>query len=247
MSRYGVKLGYTTAEQRKQGVRISLAEAKPGDLIFFDTYKVDGHVGIYLGNGKFIGAQSSKGVSIEDLNNPYWRRVFHGHVRRVANFGTFGPMSGFSTNQPVNPAAYGYQMRGSALREVPNSTIRGYIDNASRTYGIRPELIAAVMKTESGFRNLGTNYAGAVGLMQVLPKYFGQGAYNPAENVMIGTRELKTHLARFGDVRLALAAYNAGPSRVASLLKKYGNSYEQIVRYLPKETQNYVPKVLSYL
>ena len=37
---------------------------QPGDLVFFDTYKRDGHVGIYIGNGKFIGAQTSTGLRL---------------------------------------------------------------------------------------------------------------------------------------------------------------------------------------
>jgi cell wall-associated NlpC family hydrolase len=39
---------------------------QPGDLVFFNTYKKDGHVGIYIGNGKFIGSQSSTGVEIAE-------------------------------------------------------------------------------------------------------------------------------------------------------------------------------------
>lgn len=64
------------------GNRISLAEAVPGDLIFFDTYQTDGHVGIYIGYNKAIGCQSA-GVGIIDLANPYWESVFHGHIRHL--------------------------------------------------------------------------------------------------------------------------------------------------------------------
>ena len=49
------------------GKPVSPNEMKPGDLVFFDTYKPDGHVGIYIGNGKFIGAQPSTGVAIENM------------------------------------------------------------------------------------------------------------------------------------------------------------------------------------
>ena len=56
---------------------------KPGDLVFFDTYKIDGHVGIYIGNGQFIGSQTSTGVAIVRMTSGYWADVFNGRVRRI--------------------------------------------------------------------------------------------------------------------------------------------------------------------
>lgn len=79
----GVNVGWSTSSLSHQGVRVSLSNIQPGDMVFFNTYKTNGHVGIYIGNGKFIGCQSSSGVSIERLNGPYWRSHFSGHVRRV--------------------------------------------------------------------------------------------------------------------------------------------------------------------
>jgi peptidoglycan DL-endopeptidase CwlO len=81
----GYNIGASTSVLRNQGTKISLSEAKPGDLVFFDTYKKDGHVGIYLGGGKFIGSQSSTGVAIANMNSGYYQKTFSGHVRRVAN------------------------------------------------------------------------------------------------------------------------------------------------------------------
>ena len=68
---------------RSVGSKVDYSNAKPGDLVFFDTYKTDGHVGIYLGGGQFIGSQSGRGVEIVSMNNSYWSGVFSGHVRRV--------------------------------------------------------------------------------------------------------------------------------------------------------------------
>lgn len=83
----GIDLGnlgsVSTETLNKMGQKVSPQEMQIGDLIFWDTYKRDGHVGIYVGNGKFIGAQSSTGVAIVDLNNNYWSSVFSGHVRRI--------------------------------------------------------------------------------------------------------------------------------------------------------------------
>lgn len=82
----GINIGTSTSALRNQGTRVSYGEARPGDLVFFDTYKKDGHVGIYLGGGKFIGSQSSTGVAIADMNSGYYKSHFSGHVRRIANF-----------------------------------------------------------------------------------------------------------------------------------------------------------------
>jgi peptidoglycan DL-endopeptidase CwlO len=83
----GVDLGpvnSTSTETLKYlGKPVSPSEIKPGDLVFFDTYKRDGHVGIYIGNGKFIGAQPNTGVAIEDMTKGYWKEKFNGRVMRI--------------------------------------------------------------------------------------------------------------------------------------------------------------------
>lgn len=69
----GVQLGSQTSVStetlKNMGTAIEEKDMHPGDLVFFDTYKEDGHVGIYIGDGKFIGAQSSNGVAIEDMTS----------------------------------------------------------------------------------------------------------------------------------------------------------------------------------
>jgi peptidoglycan DL-endopeptidase CwlO len=83
----GIDLGpvatTTTDTLVRQGKAVSANEMKRGDLIFFDTYKVNGHVGIYLGNGQFLNDNSSKGVAIDSLDNVYWKNAFKGVARRV--------------------------------------------------------------------------------------------------------------------------------------------------------------------
>ena len=74
----------TTDTLKKKGTAVDSKNMKAGDLIFFDTYKKDGHVGIYLGDGKFIGAQTSTGVAVVDLNkDKYWSSKLNGNVRRI--------------------------------------------------------------------------------------------------------------------------------------------------------------------
>ncbi|WP_083632466.1 C40 family peptidase [Domibacillus antri] len=77
-------LGSTSTETLKHlGKPVSPSEMKPGDMVFFDTYKIDGHVGIYVGDGKFIGAQGSTGVEIADMSQGYWKQKFNGRVKRI--------------------------------------------------------------------------------------------------------------------------------------------------------------------
>ncbi len=97
---------------------------------------------------------------------------------------------------------------------------RPAIVRAADAAGIDPALLTAVVWTESGFRADAVSPAGAVGLAQLMPgtaNQLGVDPYDPYENLEGGARFLRSLLDRFGRVDLALAAYNAGPARVARL------------------------------
>lgn len=79
----GIDVGLSTDYIKNSGRQVSQSELKTGDLVFFDTYKKDGHVGIYIGNGNFIGSQSSTGVAIADMTTGYWKKRFNGRVVRI--------------------------------------------------------------------------------------------------------------------------------------------------------------------
>lgn len=79
----GIGVGRSTGALVSQGRAVSYSAARPGDLVFFDTYKTNGHVGIYLGGGRFIGSQSSTGVAVANMNSGYWKQHFRGVVRRI--------------------------------------------------------------------------------------------------------------------------------------------------------------------
>ena len=80
----GVALPRSTAEQRRASQRVKLAELKRGDLLFFDERgKKASHVGIYLGERRFVHAPSSgKSVRNDTLDNPYWKKSLS-EVRRT--------------------------------------------------------------------------------------------------------------------------------------------------------------------
>lgn len=95
------------------------------------------------------------------------------------------------------------------------------IGSAAQQNGLDKNLIRAVISAESSYRSDAVSGAGAMGLMQLMPSTASSlgvtDAFDPAQNISGGAKYLKSLIDRFGDVRLALAAYNTGPSRVAAL------------------------------
>lgn len=83
----GIQLGdratVVTFSLVNMGKEISQKDMKRGDMLFFDTYTKDGHIGVYLGDGKMIHDGPNNGVEIVNLINPYWQKTFNGKVRRV--------------------------------------------------------------------------------------------------------------------------------------------------------------------
>lgn len=130
------------------------------------------------------------------------------------------------------------QNKASKPIKISNQKIAAIVHDKAKKYGVDENLILAMINQESSFKNGQTSKKGAKGLMQLMPdtaKELGvTDINNPEQNIDAGVRYMKQLLNKYnGNVKLALAAYNAGMGNV----KKYGG--------IPpfKETQNYVAKI----
>lgn len=153
----------------------------------------------------------------------------------------------YYTNAPTDPT---YERMGLAVRPAvtpavltgagdPRSLARVIRETADR-YGVPERLVLAVIRTESGFNPWAVSPKGARGLMQLMPQTANvlgvRNVFDPAENIDGGVRHLRALMERFGhDLRLALAAYNAGEGAVTH--------HRGVPPYA--ETQDYVQKVLA--
>jgi len=218
----GIDLPRTSGQQARAGTKVdSLAQAKPGDILAFDS-PVD-HVAIYLGGNKMIAApKPGDHVKIQSVYETPT------HIRRVV--GTEAA-AGASAPAAVRPAS----LQGSgSLAGVPYADM---FVRAGAKHNVSPKLLAAVAKVESGYNPNAVSPAGAQGLMQLMPgtaKGLGvKNSFDPEQAINGAAKLLSRNLKEFKSLPLALAAYNAGGGAV----HRYGG----IPPYA--ETQAYVPKV----
>jgi len=104
-------------------------------------------------------------------------------------------------------------------RKQSLAEMQGHIDTVARQHQVDPNLVRAIIEVESAWNPRAVSYKGALGLMQLMPatarQYGVSDAFNPKENISAGVRHLRYLLDQFkGNVRLALAAYNAGENAV---------------------------------
>ncbi|MBB5220794.1 soluble lytic murein transglycosylase-like protein [Amaricoccus macauensis] len=104
---------------------------------------------------------------------------------------------------------------------------------AARRHNVPEDLFLRLVRTESNFRPGAKSHKGAIGLAQLMPftaNHLGVNPHDPKQNLEGGARYLRQQYQRFGDWRLALAAYNAGPEAVA----RYGGvpPYDETRRYV---------------
>jgi cell wall-associated NlpC family hydrolase len=235
----GISLPRVSRDQANVGTAVSsLADAQPGDLLFFGS--PIHHVAIYEGNGMMIEAphtgQSVKEIPVADFGEPV------SAIRRVLG-SSADPSSGVTgvsgSSGVTGRVATGAGGSTSVSDTTPYASV---IDAAAARTGVPASLIAAVAQQESGFNAGAVSKAGAEGIMQLMPATAkGLGVTDPldaTQSINGGADYLASLLQRFGgNTTLAVAAYNAGPGAVL----KYGG-----VPPYP-ETQHYVRNVLSLM
>ena len=135
----------------------------------------------------------------------------------------------------VNPMP---RQKPEALGKIRRSALRFAAAEIAVREGVPPELFLALVHAESSFNPRAKSPVGAIGLTQLMPltaKELGVNPHDPMQNLQGGARYLRLQYERFGSWTLALAAYNAGPTRVARLGR------------VPniRETKNYVSKIIT--
>ncbi|MCC0683575.1 transglycosylase SLT domain-containing protein [Clostridioides sp. ZZV15-6383] len=127
------------------------------------------------------------------------------------------------------------------------SRIENAVEQASKKYNVDANLIKAIIKVESDFNPNTVSSAGAKGLMQLMPENCRDlgvtDPFNIEQNIDAGTRHIKEYIDMFGgSIEMGLMAYNGGPGRMRSRgVESISDLYK-----MPKETQNYIPKVMKY-
>jgi soluble lytic murein transglycosylase-like protein len=146
---------------------------------------------------------------------------------KIATSGSTAPMSPFGGSLGVTPS-------------IGADQLKSLVQRAAQEQNLDPDLLDALVQTESAYNPLARSSKNAVGLCQLMPDTArGLGVtdpLDPAQNVRAGAKYLSSLMSKFnGDVSKALAAYNAGPGAV----EKFGGvpPYE--------ETKNYVAKIMS--
>lgn len=173
--------------------------------------EVDGHVRLYMnaGEGSYIELRPTEVANFEQVPDP--------------------PSSPTPTSAPIAHADT--KLTSAELHEV--------LSQAGHSHNLDVDLLASVVKAESGGNSRAVSRAGARGLMQLMPKTASnmgvQDSFQPDQNVQGGSTYLDTLLTRYHEnLALALAAYNAGPAAV--------DKYHGIPPY--NETRAYVARVI---
>lgn len=116
------------------------------------------------------------------------------------------------------------------------------IEAAAKKYNVDPAVIAAIIEQESGGNASVVSRAGAIGLMQLMPrtaKGLGVNPYDPAQNIDGGTRYFLYQYKAFGSVELALAVYNSGPGNVRNGNYMYFSETRGYVNKVPRLINKY--------
>ena len=225
----GISVPRVAADQAHAGTAVpSLAEARPGDLLFFGDPAY--HVAIYAGDNQLIESpEPGKTVHVTNVYQPPTA------IRRVVD-----PGGAQLSNVPAAEGDDAARLTAAGIYPAV-ALFAGQFAAAERSYGLPSGLLAAVAQQESAGNVSAVSPAGAQGLMQLMPATAaaqGVDAFDPAQAIQAAARIFAQNLGAFhGSVPLALAAYNAG----AGAVRQHGG-----VPPYP-ETQNYVNRIMTTL
>lgn len=195
---------------------------------FLDTF-YEMNMSDFMSQNRSLGVAQEiyKKLTGEDLDESFkYKNINATHTREAL------PVKNTESSTAIKPS-------NSTMKRV--NQFDPIIEEASQRYGIDKNIIKSVIFTESAGKNDAMSNKKAKGLMQLIDstaKDMGvTNVWDPKENILGGTKYLANMLKKYdGDVKLSLAAYNAGPGNV--------DKYKGIPPF--EETQNYVERVLSY-
>ncbi len=216
-AQHGVDLPRVSRDQAKVGRAVSAAEARPGDLVYFERQAPrPDHVGMYAGGGEWIVAPKTGDVVKRqkvDLSEATT-------IRRVLpepGVGLLGPARRRVRRSTASTGAWSSGLPAAGRRFAP------LIEQAAQQAGVDPRLLASLAWSESGFDPSATSPAGATGLVQLMPATArGLGvddATDPAQSLRGGATYLKQQLdglrrrRRAGAGRLQRRADRGAPAR----------------------------------
>jgi len=177
-------------------------------------------------------ARSSNGLVYWSPKDKKWKSVPNANVRAARS--AAAEVNDYLGDEPSSRT----QNIGFASKPFTDKEIDAAIEQAASRHNVDPNLVRSVIKVESNFNPNAVSRKGAMGLMQLMPQTARQlrvrNPFDPEQNVDAGVRHLKQLMESFGgDVKLTLAAYNAGAGAV--------NRSAGIPHYA--ETRNYVRRI----
>lgn len=199
-------------------------------------------------------------TEVERLESYFGRRDGGRYALAEAMVAGGFPLRGVRVARGIEAGSEAPNLR--LLRALYPFPLREEVRRVSRTRGLSPFLVAGLIRQESLFQPAIESYAGAIGLMQIMPGtgldlarehdvpgYRTSDLRRPSLNLRLGTAYLAELLGRFdGRTAYALAAYNAGPHRVSRWLRRpFAGDLDVFVEEIPfRQTRHYVKAVLAH-